>query len=55
MAINPRFSAILVISRTQWAQDSIDGHVQGFPETTLLKPAPLPSEKSHIAKLAETK
>jgi hypothetical protein len=36
------------ISRTQWAQASIDGYVQGFPETTLLKPAPPPSEKLHI-------
>jgi len=46
--INPSFSAIFAISRTQWAQASIDGYVQGFPETTLLKPAPLPSEKLHI-------
>jgi hypothetical protein len=46
--INPSFSATFVISRTQWAQASIDGYVQGFPETTFLKPAPLPSEKLHI-------
>jgi hypothetical protein len=45
--INPSFSAILVISRTQVAQASIDGYVQGFPETTFLKPIPLPSEISH--------
>jgi hypothetical protein len=42
--INPSFSAILVISQTQLAQASIDGYVQGFPETTFLKPTPLPSE-----------
>ena len=36
---NPSFSAILIINRTQWAQASIDGYVQGFPETTFLKPA----------------
>ena len=27
---------------------SIDGYVQGFPQTTFLKPTPLPSEKLHI-------
>jgi len=46
--INPSFSAILFINRTQWAQASIDGYAQGFPETTFLKPTPLPSEKLHI-------
>ena len=42
------YSTILVVSRTQCAQASIHGYVQGFPETTLLKPAPPPSEKLHI-------
>jgi len=46
--INSSFSAIFAISRTQWAQASIDGYVQGFPEITFLKPAPPPSEKLHI-------
>ena len=46
--INPSFSAILIISHIQWAPASIDGYVQGFPETTFLKPAPLPSEKLHV-------
>jgi hypothetical protein len=45
--INPSFSAILIINRTQWAQASIDRYAQGFPETTFLKPAPLTSEISH--------
>jgi hypothetical protein len=45
--INPSFSAILGISHIQWVQASIDGYVQGFPETTFLKPSPLPSEISH--------
>jgi hypothetical protein len=46
---NPSFSAFLIINHTQWAQASIDGYVQGFPETTFLKPAPLPSEISHTS------
>jgi hypothetical protein len=45
---NPSFSAFLIINHTQWAQVSIDGYVQGFPETTFLKPAPPPSERLHI-------
>ncbi len=36
------------INRTQCPQASIDGYVQGFPETTFLKPAPPPTEKLHI-------
>jgi hypothetical protein len=44
---NPSFSAILVINHIQWAQASIDGYAQGFPETILLKSAPRPSEKLH--------
>ncbi len=47
--IIPSFSAILIISHTQWTPASIDGYVQGFPETTFLKPTPLPSEISHTA------
>ncbi len=43
--INPTFPAILIISHIQCPQASIDGYAQGFPETTFLKPAPLPSEK----------
>ena len=42
--ITPSFSAILIISHNQWAQASIDGYAQGFPETIFLKPTPLPSE-----------
>ena len=34
------------INRTQWAQASIDRYVQGFPETTFLKPTPLPLHRS---------
>ena len=49
--INQSFSAILIISHTQWAPASIDGYVQGFPETTFLKPTPLPFEKLHIEHL----
>jgi hypothetical protein len=33
--------AILGINHTQWAPASIDGYVQGFPETTFLKTTPL--------------
>jgi hypothetical protein len=43
-----KFSAILIISHTQWAQASIDRYAQGFPEATFLKPAPLPSERLYI-------
>ncbi len=46
--INPSFPAILIINHIQWAQASIDGYVQGFPETIFLKPAPPPSERLHI-------
>ncbi len=46
--INPGFSAILIINHTQCVQASIDGYVQGFPETIFLKPSPLPFEKLHI-------
>ena len=45
--INPGFSVILIIIHIQWAQASIDGYVQGFPETTFLKPTPLPSGTLH--------
>jgi hypothetical protein len=41
--MNPSFSAILIVSRIQWAQASIDGYVRGFSEATFLKPAPLPT------------
>jgi hypothetical protein len=41
-------SEVYIINHTQCPQTSIDGYVQGFPETTLLKPAPLPSERLHI-------
>jgi len=37
--------------QTQWAQALIDGYVQGFPETTLLKPAP-PGSPNRGVKLA---
>jgi hypothetical protein len=47
--INPSFSAILIINHIQWAQVSVGGYAQGFPETTFLKPAPLPSEISHTS------
>ena len=47
--INTSFSAIPIINHTQLAQASIDGYVQGFPETTFLIPAPLPSEISHTS------
>ena len=45
--INTSFSAILTINHTQWAPASIDGYVQGFPQTIFLIPSPLPSEISH--------
>ena len=45
--IKSGFSAILIINHIQWVQALIDRYVQGFPETTFLRPVPLPSENDH--------
>jgi hypothetical protein len=45
---NPSFSAMVIINHTRWAQVLVDEYVEGFPETTFVKPALLPSERLHI-------